>query len=220
MNQIFTILLFFDFLLQVSANKTSNKTSKMARLCRVRTTNQLLSLLRPRSNSTRRCSFRMERVHGKHRCCLYSFGTRMGWDDDDSWISLVLDRRKQSRLNVSLISLWSFVHAGWVPSIHWGPSTIREVFLVHVVQPTSRQEALLQEARKTDESRRGTSVQGGASGEWFFNFPLFVLSWYSVREIVSWRHASLDRYIFQRIKLYISNLIIFESISNFRFSSW
>lgn len=86
MNQIFTILLFFDFLLQVSTNKTSNKTSKMARLCRVRTTNQLLSLSRPRSNSTRRCSFRMERVHGKHRCCLYSFGTRMGWDDDDSRI--------------------------------------------------------------------------------------------------------------------------------------
>lgn len=54
----------------------------------------------------------------------------------------------------------------------------------------------------------------------FFNFPLFVLSWYSVREVVSWRHALLDRYIFQRIKLYISNLIIFESISNFRFSSW
>lgn len=139
-------------------------------------------------------------------------GLRMGWGDDDSWISLVLDRRKQSRLNVSLISLWSFVHAGWVPSIHWGPSTIREVFLVHVVQPTSRQEALLQEARKTDESRRGTSVQGGASGEWIFHFPLFVSSWYNGREVVSRRHVWLDRrYIFQRIEFYISNPIIIES---------
>lgn len=118
-------------------------------------------------------------------------GLRMGWGDDDSWISLVLDRRKQSRLNVSLISLWSFVHAGWVPSIHWGPSTIREVFLVHVVQPTSRQEALLQEARKTDESRRGTSVQGGASGEWIFHFPLFVSSWYN-GVAKSWVDAMFD----------------------------
>lgn len=78
MNRIFAVLLFFNFLLQVWTNKTWNKASKMARLCRVRTTNQLLSLSRPRSNSIRRCSFRMERVHGKHRRCLYSFGTTYG----------------------------------------------------------------------------------------------------------------------------------------------
>lgn len=179
-------VIFSFFIIQIS----TNKTSKMARLCRIRTTNQLLSLSRPRSNSIRRCSFRMERVHGKHRCCLYSFGTRMGWNDDDSWISLVLDRRKQSRLNVSLISLWSFVHAGWVPSIHWGPSTIREVFLVHVVQPTSRQEALLQEARKTDESRRGTSVQGGASGEWFFYFSVTCFTVIETTFAKSWVDAT------------------------------
>lgn len=33
--------------------------------------------------------------------------------------------------------------AGWVPSIYRGSSTIREVFLVYMVQPTSCQEAIL-----------------------------------------------------------------------------
>lgn len=53
---------------------------------------------------------------------------------------------------------WLIFIAGWVPSVHWGPSTIREVVLVHVVQPTSSQEAVLQETRETNESRRGAPV--------------------------------------------------------------
>ena len=56
------------------------------------------------------------------------------------------------------------IFLGWVPSVHWGPPTIRKVFLVHVVQPTGGQEALLQEAREADESGRGTSVQRGITG--------------------------------------------------------
>ena len=35
-----------------------------------------------------------------------------------------------------------------------------------MVQPTGGQEALLQEARETDEPRGGAPVQGGTPGEW------------------------------------------------------
>ena len=61
---------------------------------------------------------------------------------------------------------------GWVSSIHRGAAAARQVFLVHVVQPTGSQAPLLQEARPANVNGRGATCQGPTSGDHVFPLEL------------------------------------------------
>ena len=47
---------------------------------------------------------------------------------------------------------------GWVSSVHWGAAASRQVLLLHLVQPASRQTKVFQEAREEDVPRGGTTL--------------------------------------------------------------
>ena len=68
---------------------------------------------------------------------------------------------------VRVFKLISFVSiAGWIPSFHWSPAAVCQVFLLHVVQPSGGKTQVLQEARETHVTGRGKAVQGGVTGKW------------------------------------------------------
>lgn len=161
---------------EASPRVPRNGGSKVARPSGIRTTNQRFSRSVSVPNPITVCRRWRVRRFDDGSDALFEWNAQkvnidepcFRWDYRDEWQGYAGSRVHVDRAgNTELISLPSFLPAGWVPSIHWGPPTIREVFLVHVVQPTSRQEALLQETREADESRRGTSVQGGVPGECF-----------------------------------------------------
>lgn len=48
---------------------------------------------------------------------------------------------------------------GWISSVHWSSASIREVIQLHVVQPTSGQEEILQKTWETYVAGGGEALQ-------------------------------------------------------------
>lgn len=107
------------------------------------------------------------------------WGSHSGVDEDldflvDGVFSLSFRFRYTPHLGTStvrVLKLTNFVSiAGWIPSFHWSPAAVCQVFLVHVVQPSGGKAQVLQEARETHVAGRGKAVQGGVTGRWLL-FP-------------------------------------------------
>lgn len=75
------------------------------------------------------------------------------------------------------------IFTGWVSSVHWGTFAVCEVILVHVVQPSSGQEEILQKTWEANVTRGGATLQGRTTGKFmkfieiFTNFRSHILEW-------------------------------------------